>query len=209
MSGIATTISPTCYGPRKLSRLDLMGIRFVDDPNDPTGGSGAGGGTGYKAPESQEELDRIITARLQRQEASLNERYKDFDSLKSKAEQFDRLQQSGAGSGQPADVTAQLQQFEQRVTAAETTATQTQTQLTETQTELARKDVALDKGIAKEQLPLLTATTKEELEKQADAILALTRGSGRVPGQGGGGGNAPSGLDAGRAEWEKRHPKKN
>jgi len=209
MSGIAHTISPTCYGPLKRTRLDLMGIRFVDDPNDPTGGSGAGGGTGYKAPESQEELDRIISARLQRQETSLNERYKDFDSLKSKAEQFDRLQQSGAGSGQPADVTAQLQQFEQRVTAAETTATQTQTQLTETQTELARKDVALDKGIGKEQLPLLTATTKDELEKQADAILALTRGSGRVPGQGGGGGNAPSGLDAGRAEWEKRHPKKN
>jgi hypothetical protein len=205
MSGIATTISPICYGQRKLSRLDLMGIRFLDDPNDPTGGSGAGGGTTYKAPESQEELDRIISDRLGRE----RDKFKDYDALKTKAEQFDRLQQSGAGSGQPADVTAQLQQFEQRVTAAETTATQTQTQLTETQTELARKDVALDKGIAKEQLPLLTATTKEELEKQADAILALTRGSGRVPGQGGGGGNAPSGLDAGRAEWEKRHPKKN
>lgn len=207
MSGFAKNITPTCYGPRKQSRLELMGIRFVEDPNDPTGGSGAGGGTGYKAPESQDELDRIISARLQRQEASLNERYKDFDALKTKADQFDRLQQSG--SGQPADVTAQLQQFEQRVTAAETSASQTQEQLTATQTELARKDVALTKGIGKEQLPLLTATTKDELEKQADAILALTRGSGRVPGQGGGGGDAPSGLDAGRAEWEKRHPKKN
>lgn len=184
-----------------------MGIRFVNENEggENNNGGGSGENNQWTPPASQEEFNRIIADRLSRD----REKFKDYDTLRNKAEQFDRLQQSGTGAGQPADVTAQLQQFEQRVTAAETTATQTQTQLTETQTELARKDVALDKGIAKEQLPLLTATTKEELEKQADAILALTRGSGRVPGQGGGGGDAPSGLDAGRAEWEKRHPKKN
>lgn len=182
-----------------------MGIRFVNEneggENNNAGGSGEN--NQWTPPASQEDLNRIIADRLSRD----REKFKDYDALKTKAEQFDRLQQNGAG--QTADVTAQLQQFEQRVTAAETSASQTQEQLTATQTELARKDVALTKGIGKEQLPLLTATTKDELEKQADAILALTRGSGRVPGQGGGGGDAPSGLDAGRAEWEKRHPKKN
>lgn len=206
MSGIDRKITSPCYGPRKLSRLDLMGIRFIDDPTNPTGG-GAGGGSEYKAPESQEELNRIIADRLSRE----RDKFKDYDALKEKAGKYDAAQSNGAGgAGQGGDVTAQLQQFEQRVTAAETTAQQTQQTLAETQAELARKDVALTKGIAAAQLPLLTASTPEELEKQADAILALTRGNGVIPGQGGSGsGDSKTGLDAGRAEWEKRHPKKN
>lgn len=205
MSGIDRKNTSPCYGPRKLSRLDLMGIRFIDDPTNPTGG-GAGGGAEYKAPETQEELNRIIADRLSRD----REKYKDFDTIKEKAEKYDAAQAAGTtGAGQGGDVTAQLQQFEQRVTAAETTAQQTQQTLAETQAELARKDVALTKGIAAAQLPLLTATTRDELEKQADAILAISRGTGVIPGQGGGGGDNKSGLDAGRAEWEKRHPKKN
>jgi hypothetical protein len=204
MSGIDRINTSTCHGPRKLSRLDLMGIRFLDDPTNPTG-TGAGGGE-YKAPETQEELNRIIADRLSRE----RDKFKDFDTLKEKAAKYDAAQTAGApGASQGGDVTERLTEFEQRVSAAEQKASQTEQTLASTQAELARKDVALTKGIGAAQLPLLTASTKEELEKQADAILAITRGTGVIPGQGGGGGDSKSGLDAGRAEWEKRHPKKN
>jgi hypothetical protein len=210
MSGIEQITTTPTYGPRRATRLELMGIRFMTDNE---GGDGGGANnSGYKAPESQEELDRIITARLQRQESSLTERYKDFDTLKSKAEQFDALQgkQSqggGAGSGQDDQVSQRLADFEQRVTAAEKTATETQTELETARVELLRSQVALDKGIGKDDLILLTATTREDLDKQADRIAKLNSGSGKIPGQGSGGGTGGSTVAAGREMFDSKHKK--
>jgi hypothetical protein len=60
------------------------------------GGSTEGGqndagkqGKEYVPPTSQEEMDRIIEARLQRERA----RYADYDSYKAKAQQWDQLEQ--------------------------------------------------------------------------------------------------------------------
>lgn len=202
MSGINQITTSPRFGPRKLSRLELMGIRFAD-----AGGTGdEGANNTYTPPATQEELDRIIGDRLGRE----RDKFKDYDALKDKASKYDAAQAAGgAGSGQNDDVTQRLSQFEERVTAAEKTANETQTELETTRVELVRSQVALDKGIAKDDLILLTATTKEDLEKQADRIVKLNAGSGKIPGQGAGGGDGKTGLDAGRAEWEKRHPKKN
>jgi hypothetical protein len=204
MSGKEETKTIPTFGPRQLTRLDLMGVRFANDNEGGDGGAGGGaGGNEYKAPETQADLDRIITARLERE----RDKFKDYDDLKSKAGELERLrsqrQQPAGQQGSSDDVTRQLTEFGDRVTAAEKTASETQTQLTETQVELARKDVALDKGITKDQLPLLTATSREELEKQADAILkiagAAKASSGRVPGQGGReNGAGSSSVSAGR-----------
>lgn len=211
MSGHRTTTTPTHFGPAFKTRLDLMGIRFADN-QDGTGagaGGGAGGGNAYTPPASQEDLNRIITERVARVEA----KYPDYDALKTKAEQFDALERqraAGAQGAQPGDhVAQQLAAFETRVAEAETKATTTAETLAATQVELARNRVALDKGIVKEQLVLLTATTEDDLVKQADAIKALSAGTGRAPGQGGGGsGGAPAGLDAGRSAYQERHGNK-
>lgn len=100
----------------------------------------------------------------------------------------------------PAQATPALAEFETRLTAAETRATTSEETAAKTSAENARLAVALDKGITKDNLPLLTATTREALEVQADAILKLTTGSGRVPGQGGrdatvAGGNVAAGRE--------------
>lgn len=213
MSGHRTiTTTPTHYGPAFKTRLDLMGIRFNTNP-DNTGagaGGGAGGGNAYTPPATQEELNRIIGERVAREQA----KFTDYDQLKTKAEQFDALERqraAGAQGGQPGDqVAQQLAAFETRVAEAETKATTVEQTLATTQVELARNKVALDKGIGKEQLVLLTATTEDDLVKQADAIKALSVGTGRAPGQGGSGsGGAPAGLDAGRSAYQERHGKKN
>jgi len=203
MSGIEQITTSPCFGPRKLSRLDLMGIRFAVDPNEP-GGAGAGGGSEYTPPATQEELDRIIGDRLGRE----RDKFKDYDALKDKASKYDAAQAAGgAGSGQNDDVTQRLSQFEERVTAAERTANETQTELETTRVELVRSQVALDKGIAKDDLILLTATTKEDLEKQADRIVKLNAGSGKIPGQGAGGGSGSGTVAAGRELFDNKHKK--
>lgn len=100
------------------------------------------------------------------------------------------------------DVTARLTDFEARVTTAERVAN-------ETGLELTRLQVATDKGITKDHLPLLTATTRDQLEVQADAILKLSSGSGRVPGQGGRDATATGGtVSSGREIFESRHKTK-
>jgi hypothetical protein len=203
MSGIEQIKTTPCYGPRKLNRLDLMGIRFVVDPNE-AGGGGAGGGSEYTPPATQEELDRIIGDRLGRE----RDKFKDYDAIKDKASKYDAAQAAGgAGSGQNDDVTQRLTSFEERVTAAEKTATDTQNELEATRVRLVRSEVAIDKGIAKDDLILLTATTKEDLEKQADRIVKLNAGSGKIPGQGAGGGSGSGTVAAGRELFDSKHKK--
>lgn len=105
MSG-STIHHTSTYGPCKLSKLDLMGIRFADKGGD---GSGAGGGeeggennsdkggegkggdgkSQFTPPTSQEEFDRIIAQRLQRERAN----YADYDDLKKKAADLDKLRE--------------------------------------------------------------------------------------------------------------------
>jgi hypothetical protein len=200
MSGIEQIKTTPCFGPRKLGRLDLMGIRFVGE-----GGTGdEGANNAYTPPATQEELDRIIGDRLGRE----RDKFKDYDALKDKATKYDAAQTNGgAGSGQNDDVTQRLTAFEERVTAAEKTATDTQNELETTRVELLRSQVAIDKGIAKDDLILLTATTKDDLDKQADRIVKLNSGSGKIPGQGAGGGASGGTVSAGRDLFDSKHKK--
>ena len=202
MSGIEENTHAT-FGPKRLNRLELMGIRFADEGGD---GSGAGDNAGqdnYTPPATQADFDRIIGERLGR----VREQFKDYDALKTKAEQFDQIKANGT-PGQDPSLAARLAEFESRVTTSEQNAASTRTDLETTKLELTRKDVLLDKGLSKEDLVLLTGTTREELEAAADRVLALkgATSSGRVPGQGGRDNATTTGgsVDAGRELFEKR-----
>jgi len=118
-----------------------------------------------------------------------------------KAQKFDLLPTTPNPAPQDDGVNARLTEFETRVTTAERVAN-------ETGIELTRLQVATDKGIAKDHLPLLTATSREALEVQADAILKLSSGSGRVPGQGGRDATATGGtVSSGREIFESTRNK--
>jgi hypothetical protein len=119
-----------------------------------------------------------------------------------KARQLEAKTATTAAVNQPGgEISARLAEFETRVTEAERTAN-------ETGLELTRLQVATDKGIAKDHLPLLTATSREALEVQADAILKLSSGSGRVPGQGGRDATATGGtVSSGREIFESTRNK--
>jgi hypothetical protein len=104
----------------------------------------------YSPPASQEELDRIIGARLARE----RERFADYDDVKARAAQFDALEEQNK---------TELQREKERADNAERLAQ-------EANVKALRADVALDKGIPAN---LLSGSTKEELEASAEALLAF------------------------------------
>lgn len=104
----------------------------------------------FKAPSSQEELDRIIQARLDRE----RKRFADYDELKRAA---DRLSEIESANKTEAEKTAE------RLAAAEKRAA-------ELEAKAIRAEVAAAKGVP---AVLLTGSTQEELEAAADALIAF------------------------------------
>lgn len=102
----------------------------------------------FKAPESQEELDRIIQKRIERVKSS----YQDYDALREKAAKLDEIEESKKADLDKA--TERIQQLEG--------------DLEQAQLRVVRSDVAAEKGVPAN---LLSGSTQEELEASADALL--------------------------------------
>jgi hypothetical protein len=110
----------------------------------------------YAPPATQEDLDKIIGARLKRAEA----KYEGFDDLKAKAARLDEIEEANK---------TELQKYQDRVAALES-------ENGELKSTSLRSTVASDKGVP---AALLSGSTKEELEASADALLEFkgkTRG---------------------------------
>lgn len=105
----------------------------------------------FKTIESQEDLDRIVQSRLARERS----KFADYDDLKTKAEEFDKLQDSQKTELQKASDTAT--KAVARAEAAELKA--------------LRLEVAAGKGLSPSQAKRLVGKTKEELEADADELL--------------------------------------
>jgi hypothetical protein len=145
----------------------------------------------YVPPASQEDLDKIITDRLQRERA----KFADAKEWQRKAQQFDALEEKNK---------TDLQKEQDRAAAAEKRAT-------EAETKALRAEVALEKGIPAN---LLAGTTKEELEASAAALIAFRGAQPPPPKQpipGFTPGAEPpkkAGREAGLTEAERRFGKK-
>lgn len=104
----------------------------------------------FKAPASQEELDRIIQSRLDRE----RKRFADYDELKKAADRLSEIESANQTEAQKAQA---------RADAAEKRAA-------ELEAKALRAEVAAAKGVP---ASLLTGGTQEELEAAADALLAF------------------------------------
>ena len=99
---------------------------------------------------SQEDFDAAIAARLQRERASAVKPYADYDTIKNNL------------------ATATKTLAERDATIADLTG-----QLKSSRSDLAKTRVALAKGLPAELAGRLTGETDEELQKDADTLLAL------------------------------------
>ena len=120
---------------------------------------------GFKAPASQEELDRIIQKRLDRERA----RYEGFDEIKQRAERAAELESVAE------DLRKRVEAFESR----------------EARSALVRK-VASDNGVDHELLSEMRGDSEEELTAQAKRLAErLKPVSPVIPGQAKSPENAP------------------
>src|SRR5690625_4504297 len=99
--------------------------------------------TEFKAPESQEELDRIIQKRIERGRS----RFSDYADLKAKAAQLDEIEESKKSEIEKA--TARVEELEAKLAAAELS--------------VLKSDVAAAKGVPAK---LLTGSTQERSEER-------------------------------------------
>ena len=104
----------------------------------------------FAAPASQEELDRIIQARLDRE----RKKFADYDELKKAADRLTQLEEANKSEAEKAVARAE---------AAEKRAA-------ELEAATLKATVAADKGVP---AALLTGSTQEELEASADALIAF------------------------------------
>jgi ATPase subunit of ABC transporter with duplicated ATPase domains len=104
----------------------------------------------FKAPATQEELDRIIQARLARERKN----FADYDELKKAAERLAQIEEANKSEAEKAAARAE---------AAEKRAA-------ELEAKALRAEVAAAKGVP---VALLTGSTQEELEAAADALIAF------------------------------------
>lgn len=102
---------------------------------------------------SQEQLDKLIGSRLAREKA----KYADYEQLKSKAAQFDKLEEANK---------TELEKTQERLTA-ETKAR------TIAETTLLRYQVATENGLDAKAADFLHGDTREELEASAAALMEL------------------------------------
>lgn len=100
---------------------------------------------------TQADVDRVVQERLSRERA----KYEGFDALKDKASKFDELQEKNQSELEKA--AAKATRAEERANTAEG--------------KLLRFEVAAEKQVPSNLLPLLTAQTRADLETQADLIL--------------------------------------
>lgn len=112
-----------------------------------TGGENAG----YTPPATQEELNRIVDARLARERA----KYSDYEDLKAKAAKFDQAQN---------DSKTAEQKFNDRITELEA-------QVSSSKSEAVRARIQAKHAISDEDAALfLTGSDPDQLEKQAKAL---------------------------------------
>jgi hypothetical protein len=124
----------------------------MGEENNDAGKDAGGGKDEFKAPVSQEEFDRMVGARLERERA----KFADYDDIKTKAAEFDKAQEASK---------TELQKAADRAARAEK-------ERDDLKVASLRASVALDKGLTASQAKRLVGATKEELEADADELLA-------------------------------------
>lgn len=107
------------------------------------------GKTEFKPITSQEEFEKALGKRLERERS----KYADYDDIKTKAAEYDKAQEAAK---------TEQQKLAERAEAAEKRAA-------EFESKALRSEVAAAKGVP---AGSLSGTTKEELEKSADDLIA-------------------------------------
>ena len=104
---------------------------------------------------TQADIDRIVADRVKRERA----KYADYDEVKAKAAQFEQLDSAAK---------SEVEKATERAAAAEA-------KLAKAEADATRLAVAMSKGLTESQAKRLVGSTREDLEADADELLATFR----------------------------------
>lgn len=144
----------------------------------------------FKAIDSQEALDRIIQERLARDRESRAKKYGDLDELYEKASKLDDIEREKLGDIEKRDLT--IQELTKKLESLEG-------ELSKRDFEKLRSDIAAEKGVPAHLAGRLRGESKEELEADAEELLAAIKPK-KAPSERpepAGGGVAPTSESAG------------
>lgn len=128
-----------------------------DDKTPPEGGKADDkGGEGFKPIATQEDLNRIIDKRLERERA----KYADYEDVKAKASKFDEAQQ------------ASLSEIERERQAREAAEAELGKYRTREQVAKWAEEIAKDSGVP---ASALRGSTREELEEHFNVLSSLIK----------------------------------
>jgi hypothetical protein len=147
----------------------------------PAGGDGnsgdtpPAGGSEFKAPASQEELNRVIADRLAREKAKFDrelEKYKDVPDLRKKADEYDKLVESQKTEQER--ILARAEAAEAKAAALEA-AEQARVEKAQLAQQVAdwKTKIAADPKFAGVPASALRGSTEEELREHAAELKAL------------------------------------
>ena len=141
--------TPTQSGQSAVWRVDMADENTPDE-----GGNGTDGAGEFKPITSQDDLNRIITKRIERERA----RFADYDEVKQKATEFDKFAEANK---------TELQKVLERAEAAEKKAAAFEAK--EQRTKWA-EEIVKDSGVP---AAALRGSTKEELQEHFNVLKAL------------------------------------
>lgn len=118
----------------------------------------------FKVIESQEELDNIIRDRIERArnsvKAEMEEKFKDYEELKTKSSQFDEFKSQSETT--IAELNGKLANYDEL-----------EKKNKQFETDSLKVKVCLEKGLPYQMAQRLNGSTKEEMEQDAETLLSL------------------------------------
>lgn len=128
--------------------------------------------TGFKAIETQEELDRIIQDRLNRQKETFEKQYSDYEQLKSRNSELET---------QVGNMTSAIEESKTSAANFETQISELNTKISGFETANMRTRIALQNGLPYDLADRLVGTDEESFKADAERLVGLMGNNAPVP----------------------------
>ena len=126
----------------------------------------------FKIIETQEQLDNIIGARLQRKEESIRNEYKDYDSLKQQVAEF-ATKEKGFND--------QIQALTKEKDEISSTINSLNTKIAQYEMDSVKTRACIENGLPLDMAGRLRGETEEEIKADASALSSFFGKSGFIP----------------------------
>ena len=126
----------------------------------------------FKPIETQEDFDKAIKSRIERAEKAVREQFSDYEQVKESASKADEKIK---------ELTAELEKKQVTIDGNKAIVDELNAKIAAQELSSMKVSVALEKGLPYQMAERLTGANKEEIEKDADAMVKLIGNTKKAP----------------------------